>query len=648
MSIFPVSPSGQAQPRPFQGVRLLGLLLLSAVFLWSCAPTPTEPDPLPESELELMSDSAQLLRDTGDSAGAAEIYEDIARGKRGDRRAYWQIQAAEAWVEAGESSRANEVARDLEPAELERPTRFRLGILMARIDLAEGRPRPALARLDVREEGVPREVLPMLLAVRAEARFALDDAVGGIADVQRRADLLPDEQRLAVLYELWNRLLGLPSLPDREAAAGRPLVAGWLNLAHAGRESWQKPDQFDRAVSEWASLHRDHPANELMNELLSEQRERFRYPEQVALLLPLSSRFSGPAQAARDGFLAAHFNQPSGQRPAVRIYDTGDDPDQIGEIYRQAVEDGAGLVVGPLTRPALARLMDEERSVPVLGLNYLLDESAGADGLVQFGLQPEAEARQVARRIIREGDGRSIALVPDSEWGYRMLDAFREKLEALGGELLDYDAYRPQARDFSGGLTRVLGLNRSEDRRRALARAVDESLEFQPRRRQDIDAIFLAAQDGQASLIRPQLRFHHAVGVPVYATSHVYRPGQAPDSDLDGIQFADMPWSIAPSGDARAERERAAELWPELFEQHGRLFALGFDAYRLVPILMNFEHPLEPPLAAMTGVLSLDENNRIQRQLSWARFSRGVAIPLDPQEEQLEIEEPAPIDLDDS
>ncbi|MCP1726095.1 outer membrane PBP1 activator LpoA protein [Natronospira proteinivora] len=623
-------------------------LLLAAlmVLLWACAPTPVEPDPLPEEEIELMRDSAQLLRDTGDPAAAAEIYEDIARASDEIQRAEWMIRAAEAWIEASETERARSLVESLAPAELDRATRFRLAIVLARADLADNRPRQALARLDVREEGVPREVLPTLLAVRGEAHFSMDNVIGGIADIQRQADLLTGEARLNALQDLWDRLLGLPSLPGQEAAAGRPLVAGWLNLARAGQESWQRPDQFDRTVSEWAALHRDHPATELMDQLLAEQRERFRYPEQIALLLPLSGRFSAPAEAARDGFLAAHFNQPADRRPIVRVYDTGNAPERIGEIYRQAVEDGAGLVVGPLTRPALSALLEEERPVPVLGLNYLLDEQAGGPDLIQFGLQPEAEARQVARRVFREGEGRAIALIPDSEWGYRMLDAFRESLEEMGGELLDYDAFRPQARDFSGGLTRVLGLNRSQDRRRQLAQVIDESLEFEPRRRGDIDAIFLAAQDGQASLIRPQLRFHHALGVPVYASSHVYRPGQAPDSDLDGIRFADMPWSIAEAGDARAERERVARLWPELFEQHGRLFALGFDAYRLVPILMNFEEPLQPPLAAMTGVLSLDDNNRIQRELGWAQFVRGIPVPMEPRDISEEIEAPAAVDLE--
>lgn len=617
-------------------------ILLLALFVWACAPM-VDRAPISDEELELMTDSAEIMLETGDPAAAARIFEDIARGVDESRRPTWIFRAADAWVEAGETDRARTVVRSLGDIELSREDRYRAAVKLSMADVADNRPREALARLDVREEDIPSAVVPEFLRVRAEARFQMDDIVMGISDYQRLADYSSGAERLEVLQTLWDRLMGLPALPERETATGRPLVAGWLNLARAGQESWQRPDQFEDAVARWANLHRGHPAAELVDHLLSAHRERFRYPDQVALLLPISGRFGVPAEAVRDGFLAAHFSQPDDRRPKVRVYDTAGDAGQIEAIYQQAMDEGAGVIVGPLTRPELARLAQIERPVPILGLNYLLDEEQGGPGLFQFGLHPESEARQVAERVTREGHRNSIAIVPESDWGYRMLDAYRESLEELGGELLDYETYHSGQRDFSGQLTRLLGLNRSQDRQRALASAIGDSLEFEPRRRQDIDAIFLASQDGQASLIRPQLRFHHAIGVPIFASSHVYRPGQAADSDLDGIRFADMPWSIAREGEARQTRQRVANLWPELFEQHGRLFALGFDAYRLVPVLTNFEHPLQPPLAAMTGVLSLDADNRIQRRLGWARFARGEAVPLDPIEELREIETPAPV-----
>ena len=610
-----------------------GIALLLAVLLAACAPTPEKP-PLDEDELALMEDSARVMAETGDHEAAAGIYEDIASRLDDVERPSWLLRAANAWVDADNTERARTLVDGLRPDELELDERYRTAMVMSRIDLAENRPREAHARLDVREDAVPSEVLAELLKIRGEALFRMEDVIAGIRDMARRAEVLDGTERRRALEDVWDSLLGMPNVPAPEAARDEPEVSGWLSLAHAGRDSWQRPDRFEQAIEDWAATHPGHPATDITEHLLDQHWERFTYPDQVALLLPLSGRFAELGEAVRDGFLAAHFAQPAERRPKVRVHDTGEDPEQTLAAYRQAEQEGAGMVVGPLTREGLAELARlDERPIPVLALNYLRDEERQPSGIVQFGLQPEEEARQVARRMVREGLDKSIALVPESGWGMRMLDAYRDELEALGGQLLDYQSYLPNQRDHSGQLTRVLGLDRSQDRHSRLERTLESDLNFEPRRRQDVTGIFLASpQEDQASLIRPQLRFHHAMDLPVFATSHVYRPGHTSDTDLDGIRFADMPWSLDREGEARDARERVAELWPELFQQHGRMFALGFDAYRLVPVMLNFEYPLEPPLAAMTGVLSL-EDGRIRRDLGWAIFSRGEPVPMDPLDE---------------
>ena len=74
-------------------------------------------------------------------------------------------------------------------------------------------------------------------------------------------------------------------------------------------------------------------------------------------------------------------------------------------------------------------------------------------------------------------------------------------------------------------------------------------LEFEPRRRQDIDIVFMAAFPAGARQLMPQLAFHHGADLPVHATSHVWSgvPDPANDRDLDGVVFGDMPWLAAPT-----------------------------------------------------------------------------------------------------
>ena len=53
----------------------------------------------------------------------------------------------------------------------------------------------------------------------------------------------------------------------------------------------------------------------------------------------------------------------------------------------------------------------------------------------------------------------------------------------------------------------------------------------------------------------------------------------------------------------------------------GRLYAFGFDAYRLVPLLKAGKFGREHAVPGMTGLLSIDDKGRVHRELDWARVS---------------------------
>ena len=70
------------------------------------------------------------------------------------------------------------------------------------------------------------------------------------------------------------------------------------------------------------------------------------------------------------------------------------------------------------------------------------------------------------------------------------------------------------------------------------------------------------------------------------------------------------------------------QLWPEESDQYTRLFAMGIDAYNLIPHLNHLKSYSYERYNGETGILSLDEYHRIFRQLSWARFRNGIPRPL--------------------
>jgi outer membrane PBP1 activator LpoA protein len=245
-------------------------------------------------------------------------------------------------------------------------------------------------------------------------------------------------------------------------------------------------------------------------------------------------------------------------------------------------------------------------------------------------LAPEDEAYQVAERAWLDGYNQALAIIPEGDWGQRVYGAFSENWQQLGGTVLEEQLYPPEQSDFSKQIRSILNLDESDERHKSLQKVLHEKIKFEPRRRQDVDFIFMAAFPRQARLIRPQLKFHYAGNIPIYATSHIYsgKRNKHADRDMDDIIFDDIPWVLHTSKNTPSIQRNINHLWPEESDQFTRFFALGIDAYNLIPYLNLLKtYPYER-YNGETGILSLNEHNRIFRQISWARFRNGIPRPL--------------------
>ena len=244
-------------------------------------------------------------------------------------------------------------------------------------------------------------------------------------------------------------------------------------------------------------------------------------------------------------------------------------------------------------------------------------------------LRPEDEAEQVADYALAQGRHHAAVLVPDTEWGYRLQRAFSQRFEALGGRVVGSAAYPSRNSDYSQAIKNLLNLTTSEHRKSILQQVIKQQVEFEARRRQDVDMIFIAANSRQARLIKPQLEFHHAQDLPVYATSHISSSTASVDDDrdLDKILFVDIPWMLY--SDRNPDYRRVAALWPETSQRFSRLYALGIDAYRMIPSLRRLMINPEETVAQNTGVLSVDSNGRVRRSLLMATYEKGRAKLLE-------------------
>jgi outer membrane PBP1 activator LpoA protein len=348
----------------------------------------------------------------------------------------------------------------------------------------------------------------------------------------------------------------------------------------------------------------------------------------IALLLPVTGRAAAAATSVRDGFMTALYQLPAAERPEVRVYDTG--TQSVAEALQQAGSEGAAFIVGPLTREEVTAAAEFPGvRAPLLALNFLPAEHSVPAVFYQFALSPEDEARLAARRILEDHHRRGVAFVPSGEWGTRVLAAFRQELLAGGGDLIAVGQIDLTRTDFSPTITEVLRISDSNARHKRLESILGTKLNFEPRRRSDIEFIFSPAQAPIERQLRPQLRFHYAGDIPAYATSDAFEPDMKANEDLDGLMFPDMPWILG--GDLPdAVRAAAHEAWPSAGPNRGRLFAFGFDAFRLAQALGQHGVAGNVNVDGLTGRLSLDQDRRIHREMGWAQLHNGELRILTP------------------
>lgn len=540
-------------------------------------------------------------------------------------------QTAVAWardyLSSGRLDAARLMVEWVRPQQLSAPVLLDWARTRGQLLLAEQKPDDALAVLDdarVRDAlaQVTDEQAAQLTLLRADALTLKGEFLDSLMERASVDATLAPAQRDYNRQMIWTQLMLIPTsdLDVARAQSTDATLNGWLELATLYRDPLTDIDTQLQKFDAWQAQWPAHPAAANLPDMIQALKRAAKdRPDSVALLLPLNGPLADAAAAVRDGFITAYYSALSQGYPVpqVRFYDSG--TQDVISLYNQALDAGAKLVIGPLDKQQVATLASvASLPVPTLSLNYV--DNGTAKNLYQFGLAPEDEARQAAEQAIVEGARLAAILYPDGEWGARVAEAFRQRFEALGGIVTTHNTF---AGDASAATRQLLDLGQSETRARQLRGFTSLRVEFEPRRRQDIDVIFLVAAAGQARQLKPALNFNYAADLPVFATSHVYAgtPAADIDSDLNGIRFVDIPWVLDQQSPLHQDAER---VWPGGHGRYERLFALGIDAYRLHTRLAMLQSLPESFLPGVTGQLSLDEQQRLVRELQWAWFSRGV------------------------
>jgi len=570
---------------------------------------------------------------------SANDYLQRAGTEQGPQRQADQLNAVATLLQNHQNPAAKKLLAQINAATLPTPLRTQYTLLQARLMLASHHPSSALQQLNMLQpiDQLSTQQQQIWHRLMAKAYHQNHQTIASLQQhLQLNALLQTPQARYQNQLDSWDTLLALSDqqLSALLQRATDPNVRGWLQLALIAKQHYPSSAQLVGALQQWRSQYPQHPANTILPQTLNAQNTVFpAQPSHIALLLPLNGPLGRSGQAVRNGFLTAYYaaNQQHKTTATVQIINTASN--DVVAAYQQALQQGADIIVGPLTKNNEQRLVNHYGALPIptLALNTLTQSSdQPITNLYQFGLSPRDEARQVATVAHQEGHSQALLIAPEGSWGHRIVQAFQQRWQQLGGRVVGSTAYPFQHAQFADPISALLDIKQSKQRATALKRLLHKSFRFVPERRQDVDMIFVVAPPHQARQIRPLLNYYFAGNIPVYGLSLSYSGHRSArhDRNLNGMIFSDMPWVLdstqqLPPALARL-RARTKTSWPHSYARHARLYALGIDAYNLLAALNQMNILPNYRMNGATGHLYLKANHHIQRQLLWAQIQHGV------------------------
>lgn len=606
-------------------------IFLVFIFIFSgCTTTPVT-----DTGIEISTEDPELLFQSGQFENAANKFMVLAKEATGSQQIFYRLRASAALARAARLPEAKQWLAETSTDSLDSFTETIYVLSLAHIAIAERKTQDVQQLLSAPLDPATSAIYTAeYYQLRAETYTLAGNLLETAHQLVEREKYLSDNQLvLANQQKIWSALASMTerSLQQLRTAPPPDILSGWMELVQIAKVHQLSPVRLKEQIYLWRGKYPGHPVSEdILTALSQRKQEDVAYPDRIALMLPLSGKFAKAGEALRDGFLAAYFTLQPNSSQSIRIYDVGNAED-ISTVYEKAINEGAQFVVGPLTKSSVNHVSElDELPVPILALNYTLEDDSARANLYQFGLSPEEEARQVAERTWLDGHVNAAVLIPVGPWGERIYQAFKDRWELMGGKIVERQTYDPTKTDFSIPIRMLLNIDDSQRRYRRISTILKQDIKFTSRRRQDVDFVFVAAYPRQARQIRPQLKFYHASDVPVYATSHVYTGSLNPerDRDMDGLMFGDMPWVLSESTTHRGLR---AELDTQISDAGNalqRLYALGIDAFNIIGALNTLRNYPYERFDGETGSLSLDEKLRVRRQLTWVKFRSGRPVTL--------------------
>lgn len=164
--------------------------------------------------------------------------------------------------------------------------------------------------------------------------------------------------------------------------------------------------------------------------------------DRVALLVPLSGNAAGAGQALLNAAQMAVFDVAD-EDFVLQPYDTKGTAQGATEAMRQALSEGAELVLGPLFADNVRAVTPIAQTAGVNVVSFSTDTTATNRNVYVMGLLLNEQAEALARFARQQGMTRFAVLAPSSEYGRAMATALREVAGRAGLTVTQQEFFTP-------------------------------------------------------------------------------------------------------------------------------------------------------------------------------------------------------------
>ncbi|WP_240661661.1 penicillin-binding protein activator [Nioella ostreopsis] len=188
-------------------------------------------------------------------------------------------------------------------------------------------------------------------------------------------------------------------------------------------------------------------------------------PIQVALLLPYGSASAGDEIVARSLENAARLaaSEFEGVELEITVYNTAADASQAATVARQAIQQGARVIVGPLRSDAAAAVGVAVSNSNVAVLSFSNNTEIAGGNVFVLGHTYDNTAARIASYATRQGRNRLVILHAQNLAGEVARDAVQQAVASTGGTVAGVVSYEFSQQGVVQALPEVMSTIRSSD-----------------------------------------------------------------------------------------------------------------------------------------------------------------------------------------